>query len=51
MNRCPDDLQPEQAVLQPTEEGQAGSRETAVELLREHMRNRTQHYLPFSPLG
>lgn len=47
MNRCPDDRQPEQAVSQPTEEGQAGSRETAVERSREHMRGRTQHYLPF----
>lgn len=51
MNRCPDDLQAEQAVSQPTEEWQSGSRETAVECSHEHMRGRTQHYLAFSALG
>lgn len=49
MTRCPDDLQAEQAVSQPTEEWQSGRRETAAERSHEHRRGRTQHYLPFSP--
>lgn len=36
MTRCPDDLQAEQAVSQPTEEWQSGSREIAVERSHEH---------------